>query len=274
MALNLAAEMALMGRRVLLMDADTYGASVAASLGLLDESAGLAQVCRLADQGQLDHAALERISAQVVIKGFRMRVLTGITRPDRWAELRGAALGAVLDAARGFAEEIVIDCGFSLEADEELSFDTVAPRRNAATLRSLELADTIYAVGSADAIGIPRLVRALSELDDVVPGTAPRVLLNKVRAAAVGRSPERQLRDAWLRHGPMHRIAAFLPWDPEAADAALLAGSALVEAAPQSPLRESLAGLVGGALTGRRRAPQGVLARVVKFLPNGATLVR
>jgi len=36
----------------------------------------------------------------------------------------------------------VVDCGFSLEQDEELSFDTAAPRRNGATLATLLAADT------------------------------------------------------------------------------------------------------------------------------------
>ena len=53
-AANIAGELAAEGQSVLLVDADSYGASVAALLGLLDEAAGLAQACRLADQGLLD----------------------------------------------------------------------------------------------------------------------------------------------------------------------------------------------------------------------------
>ena len=48
-AANIAGELAAEGQSVLLVDADSYGASVAALLGLLDEAAGLAQACRLAD---------------------------------------------------------------------------------------------------------------------------------------------------------------------------------------------------------------------------------
>ena len=57
-AANMAGELAAEGKSVLLVDADSYGASVAAVLGLLDEAAGLAQACRLADQGLLDGEAL------------------------------------------------------------------------------------------------------------------------------------------------------------------------------------------------------------------------
>jgi MinD-like ATPase involved in chromosome partitioning or flagellar assembly len=276
-AVNLAAEFAAAGRSVLLIDADTYGASVAASLGLLDESAGIAQACRLADHGLLDSAGLDRMAVRVAIKGAHLSVLTGITRPDRWPELRGAALSRVLQEARSAADVTVVDCGFSLEADEEISFDTVAPRRNAATLGVLELADTVYAVGAADAVGIPRLVRSLAELAQAVPSAAPRVLLNKVRARAAGRSPERALREAWQRFGPGQPITAFLPVDAEAADAALLGGTALLESAPTSPLRTAIAALAAPPALARseqvRRQPVRASPAKVKFSLNGARLM-
>ncbi|CAH0179234.1 Iron-sulfur cluster carrier protein [Arthrobacter sp. Bi26] len=243
-AANMAGELAADGQSVLLVDADSYGASVAALLGLLDEAAGLAQACRLADQGLLDADALLRIATTVATKAGTFRVLTGITRADRWTELRPAALTLVLERAREIAEVTVVDTGFCLESDDELGFDGGAPRRNAATLRSLELADTVFAVGAADSIGVPRLVRGLAELQAAVPQAAPQVVMNKVRSSAVGRSPERQLRAAWERYGPSAPLSAFLPSDPAASDAALLSGALLLESAPESELRRAIAGLV------------------------------
>ncbi|MHA7288253.1 AAA family ATPase [Arthrobacter sp. MDT3-24] len=243
-AANIAGELAADGKSVLLVDADSYGASIAAVLGLLDESAGIAQACRLADQGLLDADALLKVATPVTTKLGTFRVLTGITRADRWTELRAAALSLVLERAKEVADVVVVDTGFCLEADEELSFDTMAPRRNAATLRTLELADTVYAVGAADPVGVPRLVRGLAELELAVPQASPVVVMNKVRAAAVGRSPERQLKDAWERYGPSSQIAVFLPADSPAADAALLGGSLLLETAPDSKLRQAIAELV------------------------------
>ncbi|MCI9871706.1 AAA family ATPase [Arthrobacter humicola] len=243
-AANIAGELAAEGHSVLLVDADSYGASVAALLGLLDEAAGLAQACRLADQGLLDAEALLRIATTVPTKAGALRVLTGITRADRWTELRAAALTLVLERAREIADVTVVDTGFCLEADDELGFDSGAPHRNAATLRSLELADTVFAVGAADSIGVPRLVRGLAELQAAVPQAAPQVVLNKVRTSAVGRSPERQLRAAWERYGPSAPLSAFLPSDPAASDAALLSGALLLESAPESELRHAIAILV------------------------------
>lgn len=262
LAVNIAGELAAEGKSVLLVDADSYGASVGAVLGLLDEAAGLAQACRLADQGLLDTASLLRVAVPVSMKSGSLRVLTGITRADRWTELRATALARVLERAKDTADVVVVDTGFCLEADEELSFDTMAPRRNAATLRSLELADTVFAVGSADPIGVPRLVRGLAELDTAVPGLRPEVVMNKVRAAAVGRSPERQLREAWDRYGPATGIKAFLPSDPGAADTALLSGSLLLEAAPDSPLRSGIAGLV--CATGQQNRQSSVFSSTTK----------
>ncbi|MFJ6536253.1 CpaE family protein [Paenarthrobacter sp. NPDC091711] len=244
LAVNIAAELAADGKSVILVDADTYGASVSAMLGLLDESAGLAQACRLADQGLLDVEALRAVAIPVFTKGGTFRVLTGTTRADRWTELRAGAVSSVLEAARQLADHVVVDAGFCLESDEELSFDTLAPRRNAATLRSLEMADVVFAVGAADAIGVPRLVRGLAELEAAVPDVSPRVVLNKVKRSAVGHSPKQQLDDAWGRYGPGVGVDAYLPADPATCDAALLSGSVLLEIAPDSPLRTAIAALV------------------------------
>lgn len=266
-AVNIAGELAADGSDVLLVDADTYGASVAAVLGLLDESAGLAQACRLADQGQLDADALRRVAATVATASGTFRVLTGITRADRWTELRAAALAIVLERARQIADVVVVDTGFCLEADEELSFDTVAPRRNAATLRPLELADTVYAVGAADPVGVPRMVRALAELEAAVPQASPIVVMNKVRSSSVGRAPERQLRDAWERYGPAFGLKSFLPHDPSAADASLLAGSLLLEAAPESVLRHAIRALV--CAPAQRKPKSSVFSSTPRRRSNG-----
>ena len=230
---------------MLLVDADSYGASVAALLGLLDEAAGLAQACRLADQGLLDADALLRIATPVATKAGTFRVLTGITRADRWTELRAAALTLVLERAREVADVTVVDTGFCLEADEELSFDTGAPRRNAATLKSLELADTVFAVGAADSIGVPRLVRGLAELQAAVPQAAPRVVLNKVRAAAVG--PVARSASSGPRGSGTARRRRSRPSCPPTLRRAMppcCPGLLLLESAPESELRRAIAKLV------------------------------
>ncbi|MEO5833430.1 MAG: chromosome partitioning protein, partial [Nakamurella sp.] len=145
----------------LLVDADVYGGVLASAFGVLEESPGLAGACRSAANGRLTADDLDHFCWSV---GENLRLLPGIARADRWPELRPSALVPLLVAARALAAVTVVDCGFSIEADEELSFDTLAPRRNGATLALLDAADRVLVVGSADPPGMERLVRALADL--------------------------------------------------------------------------------------------------------------
>jgi MinD-like ATPase involved in chromosome partitioning or flagellar assembly len=238
LAVNLAAEIASRSREVLLVDADTYGGSVAQVLGLLDEAPGIAAACRAADHGTLDLPGLARL-APLVMPG--LRVLTGLPKAERWPELRAAALERVLELGRGLAQVIVVDCGFCIENDEELSYDTAAPRRNEATLTTLAGADTVLAVGSADPVGLQRFVRALQELGSV-PSPPPVPVINRVRSSAVGSRPEERIAESLLRFAGLDGLH-FLPDDAATVDAALLAGRSVVEHARDSALGAAFAEL-------------------------------
>ena len=253
-AVGLADETARLGASALLVDADVYGGVVAQVLGLLDESPGLAGAARLAGSGTLDAAALVRLAWSV---RPRLRVLTGLARADRWPELRPRAVAAVLDETRRLADVTVVDCSFSLEDDEELSFDTAAPRRNGVTLAVLEAADTVLCVSGADPVALQRSIRALGELREALPGVEPVLVVNQVRRGPVAGEPRQEIAAAFARFtGREARF--FLPADRRATDAALAVGRTLAEVAAGSPLRAALrsmaAELVGVAepASGRR----------------------
>jgi MinD-like ATPase involved in chromosome partitioning or flagellar assembly len=254
-AVNLAAELAELGETVLLVDADSYGGVVAQSLGLLDESPGLAAACRQANAGTLDVPALHRLAVEV---RPGLRVLTGISRADRWPELRPAALDVVLRLSRRLASVTVADCGFCLEQDEELAYDTAAPRRNGSSLAVLDVANTVIAVSAADPVGLQRYVRGLADLAEAVPGLSPLTVVNRLRKGVVGPGdPRREIAGALERYAGMSALHV-IPNDPEALDAALAAGRSLAEAAPSSAarraIRELAASLVGRPPpTSRRR---------------------
>ena len=238
-AIALASEASALGVASLLVDADVYGGVVAQALGVLDESPGLAAAARAATSGTLDLAGLARL-APFVAPG--LRVVSGIARAERWPELRASAIDAVLVLARELATLTVVDCGFSLEQDEEIVYDTAAPRRNGATLTALAAADTVIAVGTADPIGLQRLVRGLADLRDAVPGQLPVVVVNRVRAAAVGRDAQHQIAAALRRYAGVHD-PVFIPLDVAGCDAAIATGRTLAEAAPASPTRLALRAL-------------------------------
>lgn len=252
-AVGLASELAALGRGALLVDGDVYGGVIAQVLGVLDEAPGLAAAARLANNGQLDLPALADLARQL---SPGLRLLSGITRAERWPELRPAALEVVLGLSRSLAAVTVVDCGFCLEQDEELAYDTAAPRRNGATLAFLEAADTVLAVGTADPVGLQRLVRGLGELKEAVPGRAPRVVVNRLRSSGVPGEAESEIRSALQRYAGVDDVT-FVPLDTAAVDAAVAGGRTLAEAAAASPARLALADLAasiaGVARTHRRR---------------------
>lgn len=253
-AVNLAAELAGLGlpagtaaspsggpRGALIVDADTYGGTIAQMVGLLDESPGLAAAARAAGQGNLDLATFARLTP-VLAPG--LRVLTGISRANRWPELPASALEVVWERARGLAAWTVIDCGFCLEQDEALTYDTRAPRRNAATHSALEAADVVVVVGSGDPVGIQRLVRGITDLANLaVPITARRVVVvNRVRASAAGPRPGAAISQSLGRYAGID-APHLVPDDRAGVDAALLRGATLREASAGSPARRGIAAL-------------------------------
>lgn len=257
-AVTLAAWLAAAGLRTLLVDLDTWGASVAQALGLVDEAPGVVAAARASEQGTLDVPALARLAPEVIPL---LRVLTGLPGAERWPELRAAAVEDVLRLARGVVDHVVVDVGFSLEDDEELSYDTAAPRRNATTLTALEAADHLVAVGAADPVGLQRLVRGVQALG-VVASPPPTVVVNKVRATVAGSRPERAIAQVLGRFAGMEHVR-FLPWDPDQCDAALLAGKTLTEVAPHAALTVAVGDLAAhldprvvpaGRSAGRRRS--------------------
>ena len=234
-AVNLAAELAALGRSVLIVDADTYGGCVAQALAVLDEAPAVAAAARSADQGTLDVMALARLAPEV---SPRLRLLTGIPTAARWPEVRGPALTRVLDVARLLVQDVVVDCGFCLEDDEELSYDTIAPRRNQATLAALEAADELIAVGGCDPVSLQRLVRGLQELGSLRT-PEPLVVVNRVRPGPVGHPAEREVATALARFAGVQQ-PFFVPDDPAALDRAMLEGRVLADCAPTSPSRRAL----------------------------------
>lgn len=232
-ALALAAAWADLGIDTIIADADPYGGAIAQMLGILDEVSGLLAASRAANGGRAAETSEHLYGISETLS-----VLTGLPRPDLWAQVRAGAVELVLQQLRSEAAISVIDCGFCLEQPE--GFDSGAPRRNKLTVQSLEAADEIIAVGRADPVGLTRLVRGLHDLQAVIPTADVTVVINMTRPT-IGWSDLEIT--ATVERLTGHRPAAFLPLDLGAVDAALISGRLLGEASADSRLTKAVARL-------------------------------
>jgi Flp pilus assembly CpaE family ATPase len=229
-ALGLAAELAAAGTSTAVVDADPFGGTLAQSLGVLDEVSGLLAAARASNAGEPD--AVARHAVRVA---DRLVLLTGLPRADMWPHVRAGAYELVLAQCRALAEVTVVDAGFCLE--DGGSFDRGGPRRHQLTRLSLEAADEVVVVAAADPVGLSRLVRAVAELGETVPGARLRLVVNGARAS-LGWSQDEMARTLERLTGlaPDH----VLPYDRTALDTALMHGATLRERASGSPLTAAL----------------------------------
>lgn len=234
LAIQLAVELSRRERRTALVDTDTVAPALALLLGLSDDAPGVAAACRRAERGALDSAELTRLATTVATGGGDIEVLPGINRPSRWPELSSTRLRATLVACREWSEETVVDVAAAFDADEEVTYDLAGPRRHAATTASLNEADLIIAVASADPLGISRFVREHAELRRLTAPTPVVVVVNQVRPGPLGIDARGQVRRTLERFAGITDVV-FLPFDQRAADAALLHARPMTDVAPRSP---------------------------------------
>lgn len=245
LATNLALELATV-HSVILIDADSYGGSVALRLGIGDESSGLASSCRLAGLGALNSEQVQPLLTQAPGRPG-LKVLTGIVNPLRWPELTSAKISSVITWARNEADFVIIDTGFNLEEEPLVGHDSAVPRRNAATLASIAAADRVLAVCSADRVGVTRFIRALAKLTEVTEPERIVPVLNRVAKSTLKFNPRSEYGQVLSRFCGI-TPQAYLPALPEAFLAAEQQDTALREVGGVDGYLSELRGLMS-ALT-------------------------
>lgn len=239
-AVQLAVEAARSGVGVLLIDGDSWSASVAQLLDL-DESPSVTQAARLAGDGWREslETCLQRGPVGI-------SVLAGLARAELWPEVRERAWTSVLDAAREARPLVIVDVASPIEEDEELAFDRVPYRRNLMTVGALAAADEILLVVGGDPIGLRRGIvahRTLAEANPEVVRKVSVVVNRAPRAARRAQDCSSQLSE-WTGSPPI----AFLPSEPSY-ERVVWEGRPLRSIAPRSSWLRELDGLVD-ALTG------------------------
>jgi MinD-like ATPase involved in chromosome partitioning or flagellar assembly len=233
-AINIALELAAEKFRVLIIDADLDGPSVANYFCLSELPAGLVGAIRIASQNRFDQAQLERLSVQVPKSSIT--VLPGVIS-EHYLELTKDSLAAILDTAKAKFDFVIVDLG-SLKPS--LEFDL--------TSEIVRVSDQVVVVALADPIGIFRLLRleqGLLELTD-----NPKLVINRLRNSVIAQA-KTEIKTTLAGLGAIE-AAAFLPDDPASVDQA------------------TRLGMVTGARSGSFRSAVGIFTRVSILGRQGA----
>ncbi|MCX6433623.1 MAG: P-loop NTPase [Actinobacteria bacterium] len=237
-ATGVAEALAESGRRVCLVDADTYAPSVTMSLGIVEETSGLLIACRHADNGSLTDSILRACARQV--RGS-WHILGGLPTTVQWPDLRPAALERVWETCRTAYDVTVVDIGFCLEDDDAPG--AWARRRNGAALTALAAADHVLAVADSGVVGAARVAGAWPDLRARTGGVGVTLVRNRARGS------DRAWREVLAGCGvtaPVHP----LPADPRALAACWRDGRSLGEGARRSRIRAAMKGLARVAVSG------------------------
>lgn len=245
LAISISAELALAGKTVLLVDADTYAPSIALQLGLTDHPAGIAAACRLVAQQRFDRDELLRLTAEVPIGAEGMRVMTGLSSPSRWAEVGAEKLDELLMIAGEHFDFVVIDVASTIEAD--LFCNTSSVSRNSVTRWALEYSDQVIAICGADPISISRYLAAMANISELSPKGELVTVVNRMRTSVLGLSAKQQVSQTLNRLGGQS-VSVFIPDDAATADAAIKGGYPISLGKRSSQARQAISIFVKTAI--------------------------
>lgn len=229
-AINLAIDLASLRHRVLLIDADLSGASVANHFILAEHSAGMVAALRIASQNRFDLAQLERLSVQIPKSDLRVIPGSQIGAPN---ELEETAISNIIETARGAFDFTVVDLG-SISEQESTNAQALVTRSIASR------ADKTLIVAAADPIGVFRLLRSESNIGELSPNV--RVVFNRVRNSVIEKARE-EIAITIARLSNLE-VVAYLPDDPQAIDQALRSGVPAAVLSRTSSFRQALTGFV------------------------------
>jgi MinD-like ATPase involved in chromosome partitioning or flagellar assembly len=210
-AINIALELAVEKFRVLLIDADLEGPSVANYLLLSELPAGLAGAIRIASQHRFDQSQLERLSVQE--PKTSITVLPGVMS-EQSTELTKEIIAAIIATAKASFDFVVFDLG-SLKTNQD-AFDL--------TSEVITAADQVVVVVAADPIGIFRLLRIEPRVLALTDN--PKLVVNRLRNSVIAQAKP-EIKTTLASLGAIEALA-FLPDDPVHVDQATRLGMASI----------------------------------------------
>ena len=182
-AINLSFSLANKNSLTLLIDLDAVAPSVAASLGIVSEVPGISSVIHDALKGRLNIQSFEK---NVIEIDSGLHVLTGITNPKRWPELRTEGLIQVLKQASQIYPNIVCDLSAVLPETLDPNLNNLDIfRRFDHIPKVLELSTQVIFVLSANPLALIRSSESLEALNEIYM-REPLIVLNKVNDFNLG----------------------------------------------------------------------------------------
>ena len=182
-AINLSFSLANKNSPTLLIDLDAVAPSVAASLGIVSEVPGISSVIHDALKGRLNIQSFEK---NVIEIDSGLHVLTGITNPKRWPELRTEGLIQVLKQASQIYPNIVCDLSAVLPETLDPNLNNLDIfRRFDHIPKVLELSTQVIFVLSANPLALIRSSESLEALSEIYK-REPLIVLNKVNNFNLG----------------------------------------------------------------------------------------
>jgi MinD-like ATPase involved in chromosome partitioning or flagellar assembly len=175
-AINLSFSLANKNSPTLLIDLDAVAPSVASSLGIVSEVPGISSVIHDALKGRLNIQSFEK---NVIEIDSGLHVLTGITNPKRWPELRTEGLIQVLKQASQIYPNIVCDLSAVLPETLDPNLNNLDIfRRFDHIPKVLELSTQVIFVLSANPLALIRSSESLEALSEIYK-REPLIVLNK-----------------------------------------------------------------------------------------------
>ena len=243
LAINLALELSAEKYRVLLIDADLEGPSVANYFLLSELPAGFAGALRIASQNRFDQSQLARLSVEV--PKTSITILPGLMS-EISVEVTGEVVAAIIETAKASFDFVLFDLG-SLGPKQEV-FDI--------TREVVSMADQVVLVALADPVGIFRLLRAETYLLSLTK--QPKLVINRLRNSVIAQAKS-EIKTTLAGLGAIE-VSAFLPDDQAHLDQATRLG--MVASGRSGSFRSAVGIFTKASILGRQSSLD---ARVAKL---------
>ena len=205
-AINLSFSLASKNFPTLLVDLDAIVPSLAPALGLVSEVPGVSSLVHDALKGRLSQESIEK---NVIEVNPGLHVLTGISNPKRWPELRTEGLIQVLKLCSQMYANIICDLSAVLPESTDSSLNDVDIfRRFDHIPKVLEISSRNIFVLSATPLSLIRASEALEALHEINK-SEPLIILNKVNEINLGQRYESTVEailGRWVNSGSIYRI--------------------------------------------------------------------